>query len=227
MKVNQQSPEKPTSNEQGFLEVHSTFLTIQGEGPLAGTPAVFIRLAGCNLICDLCDTDYTSTRRFVTVEDIIDDVQQIKAAPWLVVITGGEPFRQAGLVDLVTVLLAENYRVQIETNGTLFLPVMGATIVCSPKTATINNLMWTKIQALKYVVQADHIDPTDGLPTMVLGQPCRVAKPHQIFVGQIYVQPCDEYDEVKNKANLKAAVESCMRFGYRLTTQIHKGADLP
>ena len=58
------------------LEVHSIFYTIQGEGPFCGTPAVFIRLAGCNLQCPSCDTNYTSKRRTMTAEEIVNEVRR-------------------------------------------------------------------------------------------------------------------------------------------------------
>ena len=63
--MNQQAPEKQQLRGDGLLAVHSIFYTIQGEGPFAGETAVFVRLAGCNLQCPLCDTDYTSDRRMV------------------------------------------------------------------------------------------------------------------------------------------------------------------
>ena len=53
---NGQPIEKVQRTFDGTLEVHSIFKTIQGEGPFCGTPAVFIRLAGCNLQCPWCDT---------------------------------------------------------------------------------------------------------------------------------------------------------------------------
>ena len=67
---NQQLADKPVLNETGLsLQVNSIFYTIQGEGPFAGRPAIFIRLAGCNLQCPGCDTEYTK-RQTMTVDEI-------------------------------------------------------------------------------------------------------------------------------------------------------------
>lgn len=105
------------------LDVHSIFRTLQGEGPFTGHSAIFIRLAGCNLQCPACDTDYTSKRSLMSVQTIIDKVNTLKIGQTiqLIVITGGEPLRQ-NISDLCILLYQAHYTVQIETNGTLGLP---------------------------------------------------------------------------------------------------------
>lgn len=223
---NLQAPEdrvtelKGALDEIDFVEI---WQTVQGEGPFVGTPAVFIRLAGCNLQCPLCDTDYTTNRDKMKVEEVVHAVQFMKPAG-LVVITGGEPFRQP-LGHLLRALIVAGYTPQVETNGTLFqkdLPYGRFHIVCSPKSPVINKQLRSHITALKYVVQAGHTDAGDGLPTSVLGMQCRVARPTGFPITQVYVQPADEDDPIKNKANLDAALESCMKFGYRICLQTHK-----
>ena len=84
--------------DDGGLDVHSIFPTIQGEGPFVGQPAIFIRLAGCNLQCPLCDTEYTEGRIRLSVPVIFDAVQEhIRLFAPLIVITGGEPDKHDGL----------------------------------------------------------------------------------------------------------------------------------
>ena len=61
--------EKSDSGE--WLEIEEIFYTIQGEGPLSGRPAVFIRLAGCSLSCLLCDTFY-SHHNVYSIENVVD-----------------------------------------------------------------------------------------------------------------------------------------------------------
>ena len=133
----------------GALSVHSIFSSVQGEGPFVGQPAVFVRLHGCNLQCPLCDTNYSYPCAFTkpTPQTLTSTVSALCGAATLVVITGGEPFRQ-NLTPFVNALLDQGFRVQIETNGTLFLPrgngedpgfpYYRVTIVCSPKTGKIN-----------------------------------------------------------------------------------------
>lgn len=233
--VNTQPPEKPDLRDDGSLDIVETFDTLQGEGPFAGRPAVFIRLAGCNLCCGGCDTQYTQGRGIMTVPEILREVELQRGAADLVVITGGEPFRQnlGGLVDsLISKLKCD---VQIETNGTLY-PTMDAgflfgpelTVVCSPKSSTVSSRLVYKIDAWKYVMEAGHVDPDDGLPTSVLGEPIRPARPPKDFPrDQIYVQPMDTGDVERNAVNAQAAVASCLKFGFRFGLQIHKLVNLP
>ena len=222
MQTNTQAIEKKDYREDGLLEVHSIFPTIQGEGPFAGTPAVFVRLAGCNLQCPFCDTDYTSNRTLMQPSEII---QQIKKAgdQKLIVITGGEPFRQ-NLSLLTHMLFCRDYNIQIETNGAMFdrdFDFDYATIVCSPKTESIHPNMHKAIDAYKYVLHYKHICPQDGLPTSVLENGKRVARPHN-YGAEVYVQPMDEQDEGLNKLHLAATVASALKYNYRLCLQIHK-----
>jgi len=230
--MNNQPIEKKVYRNGGALEVHSIFYTIQGEGPHTGKPAIFIRLAGCNLQCPGCDTDYTSTRRIMSPIAVRCEVDILKNDEWevaprpLVVITGGEPFRQ-DISVLCMLLLQGAYPVQVETNGTLPPPPNlspKVEIVCSPKAGRINEELQPRITALKYVVQADKIERKDGLPTRVLEHPAApvVAKPWPGYTGPIYIQPMDEGDIRTNRRNLQAAINSCMQHGHTLQLQIHK-----
>lgn len=214
------------------LAVHSIFDTIQGEGPFAGEPATFIRLAGCNLNCKWCDTDYTSKRSRLTPNEI-NDVMMTMPARRVVVLTGGEPFRQ-DFYGFFLHCIKPGQILQVETNGTLYRDFLEKqyteqmVIVCSPKTPAIDDRMWRFINALKYVVEDGRIDETDGLPLSSVGpQYGRPARPPEYWKGVIFVQPLDVQDPVKNLENLKAAAESCMKHNYILTTQIHKEAGLP
>ncbi len=228
---NTQLAEPLSYDEDGDLYVHSIFPTIQGEGPLAGMPAIFCRLYGCNLACNNCDTDYTSTKDSLTAREVVQRVDAVvednEAIIRLVVITGGEPFRQ-NLVPLVRALLTAHYWVQIETNGTLHedgLPwhYRHLSIVCSPKTPKIHPQLVKEVRAFKYVLSADSVDSEDGLPLDVLGTGLRPARPPEFFPReQVYLQPEDTGDEAKNRDNLRACVTSCMKFGWRCGIQMHK-----
>lgn len=226
--MNLQPIEKKVAREDGALDIVDCFATIQGEGPFAGVPSVFVRLAGCTLDCGLCDTDYTSNRRTVGVMDLLTEVRKQRPSG-LIVITGGEPMRQA-TGRFVRAALNAGYQVQFETNGTLADHsldgiVQDITIVCSPKSGSIAIPAW--VTCYKYVISADKVDPTDGLPTDSLAFGVRPARPPVGFRGTVYVQPCDDKDVDANTRNMRAAVDSCMKFGYRLCVQIHKIAELP
>lgn len=236
MQLNTQPVEMPRTSPDA-IELHSVWRTIQGEGPFAGFPATFVRLAGCNLRCPLCDTDYTSKRKVVTPDYILRLATELEPVPRLgtdlVVITGGEPFRQ-DISLLVERLLYCDFIVQVETNGTICpsnLPWGHPNfhVVCSPKAAKLAPEFVTRsnyLTALKYVVEDGYV-AQDGLPLRVLGKNIMVARPPENYPrNQIYVQPLDEQDEARNKLHVAAAVRSCLEHGYCLCLQVHKLAGL-
>jgi 7-carboxy-7-deazaguanine synthase len=109
------------------LLVTSMFRTIQGEGPYAGHPAVFLRLAGCNFgdkqdHCSWCDTSFQFDEG--TAYTHTDLLAALQALPGyrntdILVITGGEPTLQPALVSFLRLMSFTNWRrVQLETNGT-------------------------------------------------------------------------------------------------------------
>lgn len=219
------------SGDGTSLWIQEVFYTLQGEGPFFGQPSVFIRLGGCNLRCFWCDTDFESSTWKPTLDELLDKVESLRSSGCdLVVLTGGEPFRQ-NIVPLVESLLSRDLRVQIETNGTLWLPLpedSRLTLVCSPKTPKLHPRTVERISAMKYVVKAGEQSPIDGLPatsTQIAGETACIARPQQGH--QVYLMPLDESDELKNSHNLKAAVETCLQHGYRLTVQGHKAWGLP
>ena len=229
--MNQQAPWKQRRDD-GRLDIKEVFWTLQGEGPFAGRPAVFIRLAGCNLQCPGCDTDYTTNAETVDTRELIQCAavvvsQSCDLKEPLAVITGGEPFRQ-DLRLLVRLLRDNGFTVQIETNGTFKCPKEVsdlATIVVSPKTPTIS-IRYP--QAFKYVASADDIDPEDGLPRIALQHGTkRVARPPVDYRGEIYLQPADEQDPEKNANNQRAVVQACLNYGHRLCLQTHKIVGIP
>lgn len=226
--LNTQPIEKADHAADHSLEVHSVFYTIQGEGPLTGHPAIFVRLAGCNLQCPQCDTEYTSKRERLSPEAIVARVQDLHPGPRLVVITGGEPFRQA--IGLLTQLLEDTgYQIQIETNGTLPPPAGLAAstwVVVSPKAGKVHADTAAIAVAYKYVLNAESYDPFDGLPIRALDHTAPaggIARPPAGFpVGAVYLQPADRKDEATNARNFRACLRSSMRHGYTLQLQLHK-----
>lgn len=237
---NHQAPTGRAISDGQTLEVHSIFPTIQGEGPFAGVPATFVRLAHCNLQCPACDTEYTDGAKPMSVFEIADRVYA--ETPRLVVITGGEPLRQnisALCLDLAYLRL----KVQIETNG--MLPLQGFSkidrlllnevqLVVSPKTHRLDVVVAANASAFKYVVSADpSMIAEDGLPVRALDHPVpagkTIARPPIGYDGPIFVQPADHYDDEANAANIAQAVRSVQMEPRqrRLCLQLHKYARLP
>lgn len=229
-------------SDSPFLDVHHIWQTIQGEGPLSGRPAVFVRLAGCNLQCPLCDTDYTSRRENqLNPYDILERVQRT-AAPGtrVVVFSGGEPFRQ-NIVPTIRILASRGFLCQVETNGSLWvpgwpellrgLPDESVMVVVSPKTSSVNSRTLSYAKALKFVVEAGCVNWETGLPTRVLGTPVSFSSDIVNFtenpnrLSDVYIQPLDD-GSAKNQEHLAEAIAVCLRFGYRLCLQTHKIAGL-
>lgn len=231
MTPNIQPIEKKDHSENGEVELHHIFVTIQGEGPFAGDRAVFVRLAGCNLQCPGCDTDYTSERTSVGPQFILDEVKQMLPPDNLVVITGGEPTRQ-NIGPLCATLVDAGYDVQIESNGVLAPDDLTfqlawehiITFVLSPKTSRIHDDAAQVATCFKYVLRDGEIDPEDGLPTKALGHKAtpRVARPPKGFAGTVYVNPMDEHNATKNILNRSACMQSAMEHGHRMGIQLHK-----
>ncbi len=112
------------------MYVSEIFLSIQGESTYAGSPCVFVRLAGCNLSCSWCDTAYARTREgavTIGVEDAVIEVKRFNSR--LVEITGGEPLIQPEARVLAGRLLEEGFKVLIETNGSVSLAGLDGRIV--------------------------------------------------------------------------------------------------
>jgi 7-carboxy-7-deazaguanine synthase (Cx14CxxC type) len=207
--------------------VKEIFYTLQGEGANAGSPAVFLRFAGCNLwsgreadrasaVCRFCDTDFVGTDgtgggRFAGAAALADAV----LAAWpagveshrFVVCTGGEPLLQLD-PPLLDALHARRFRVAVETNGTQPVP-QGVDWVC--------------------------VSPKAGAPLAVRGGnelklvfPQPGAEPEG-FAGldfaHFFLQPMDGPERARNT---ELAVAYCRAHpGWRLSLQTHKLIGIP
>ncbi len=94
------------------------YKSIQGESSFAGVPCIFVRLAGCNLRCAWCDSEYTFTGGYKLSEDeVVAEIEKLEPVR-LVEFTGGEPLLQEKeLVPLMSRLLELGYELMIETSG--------------------------------------------------------------------------------------------------------------
>ena len=214
---------KPEYSNGNLLKVHKIFITFQGEGPYIGYPSIFIRLSGCNLSCNFCDTEF-DTYIDMTVEDIVstgynklkefqnNDINQKQV---LIVITGGEPMRQ-NISLLSKELINRGHIVQVESNGTLLSPGMPkeVKIVCSPKVTNgkyhkIRSDILERVIAIKFIISAHNHEYSD------------IADVGQGSIP-VYIQPMDEYNPIKNKINLQLAMHLAFKYNHILCLQTHK-----
>lgn len=230
--INTQTPEKRAARTHGILDVHSIFSTVQGEGPYCGHPAVFVRLAGCNLQCPGCDTEYTQGRKPMEYTEIYNTMLRATLADGsltkLMVVTGGEPFRQPEIVAFINwMIMQHGWAVQVETNGSMQIPLElnnACTVVCSPKSSKLHPSALQRANHFKYVLKAGNFRVEDGLPLQALDHRATpyIGRPPANFRGNIYLQPMDEQDPVKNRANIQQVVQNAKQYGYIVQLQVHK-----
>jgi len=103
-----------------MMKVNEMFTSIQGEGIYIGIPMFFIRLTGCNLRCEWCDTEYAFYEgEEMDIDSILKKVEE-SGMDWIC-ITGGEPLLQNEVYELIDVLLRREYKVLLETNGSILI----------------------------------------------------------------------------------------------------------
>lgn len=103
------------------MKICEMFLSLQGEGIYIGLPMFFIRTSGCNLNCKWCDTEYAKVEgKEMDIKQIMEKVIEYgdKGIEW-VCVTGGEPLIQKDIYKLIYALLDHNFRILLETNGSL------------------------------------------------------------------------------------------------------------
>jgi 7-carboxy-7-deazaguanine synthase len=95
-----------------------TYKSVQGESSFAGVPCIFVRLAGCNLRCSWCDSEYTFKGGYKQSLDEVEATVAALAPVRLVEFTGGEPMLQEReLIPLMERLLAQGFTLMVETSG--------------------------------------------------------------------------------------------------------------
>ena len=212
---------------QPMYSVKEIFYTLQGEGANTGAPAVFLRFAGCNLwsgrerdraraVCRFCDTDFVGTDgegggKFGSAAALAGAVEakwpKRAAAQRFVVCTGGEPLLQLD-APLVGALHDKDFRIAIETNGTL---------------AALRGIDWTcvspKANAPLALVRGDELK---------LVYPQQGAEPERyagLEFGHFFLQPMDG---PRRAENTRLAADYCLRHpSWRLSLQIHKLIGIP
>ncbi|HEY5257565.1 MAG TPA: 7-carboxy-7-deazaguanine synthase QueE [Candidatus Baltobacteraceae bacterium] len=186
-----------------MLQLAEIFYSVQGEGTWTGTPAVFVRLAGCNLACDFCDTDY-SLKFFADVDDVVARVRDIGGDCPMVVLTGGEPLAQAQTPALIAALRADGRRVHIESNGTIFAELPDDVWLCVSPKERVDARMARRANEAKLIV--DERVPEEHL-TLFQSKPT------------IFLQP-----EGNKPRNVRLAVEYAKGHPdrFRLSLQTHK-----
>lgn len=176
------------------LFVTSTFYSLQGEGPYQGQPAVFVRLAKCNLQCSFCDAFFDEGTWFTNHELIQRILGQAPLSAG-VVFTGGEPLLQNIFPALLSCEALGFKFTQIESNGLLYPSLLpqNTTLVVSPKChettgkyLTPHALSLNRANCLKFIVSSDSDSPYHTIPEWAFDWQRATKRP-------IYISPMNMY----------------------------------
>ncbi|MGB7582023.1 MAG: 7-carboxy-7-deazaguanine synthase QueE [Sedimentisphaerales bacterium] len=207
------------------MVVNEIFHSIQGEGLLAGTPSVFIRLAGCPVQCKWCDTQYAWDANEGEELPIPEIINRIVHWPCrFVVITGGEPMVNPQLPDLTRALKERNKHITIETAGIKFIAGLACDLMSvSPKLSNsgakkgpdpfspVRQLIRRYPYQLKFVV-----DSPDDLPEIQQA----VEQIGGVSTEKVMLMPqAKRKDELISKSPMVA--ELCRETGYMFCQRLH------
>ena len=141
------------SSETGAsLRISEIFYSLQGETSRVGLPTVFVRLTGCPLRCQYCDTSYAFTGgQSMTLQAVLDEVRRYPTR--YVTVTGGEPLAQKNCLSLLRTLCDEGYKVSLETSGALDVSgvdsrVMKVLDIKTPASGEAEKNLWSNLDFL-------------------------------------------------------------------------------
>ncbi|MCY4641907.1 MAG: 7-carboxy-7-deazaguanine synthase QueE [Gammaproteobacteria bacterium] len=150
----------PLNQEPQSLRLRTTeiFCSIQGESTSIGIPTVFIRLTGCPLRCQYCDTAYAFTGgKWMSIGEIEAEVTESNLRH--VTVTGGEPLAQRNCLELLSSLCDQNYIVSLETSGALDVSSVDprVTKVMDIKTPASGESEKNRWENIKYLCGQDQV----------------------------------------------------------------------
>lgn len=148
-----------------MLKINEIFKSIQGESTYAGLPCTFVRLAGCNLRCTYCDTNYAYYEgKEISDEDIIAKIDEYGVK--CVEFTGGEPLLQEETPKLIKTLLDKGYNVLIETNGSICIGCLDKRITIIMDYKTPKSGMSERMRPKNF----EFLKPTDQIKFVLMDE---------------------------------------------------------
>jgi len=201
-------------------EVNEIFQSVKGEGLYTGVPMNFIRLAGCNLRCTFCDTEWATHEDI----DIAEILSRLDEGISKVVLTGGEPTIH-DLEPLIFTLRRAGYSIHLETNGTNPIPSGVSWMALSPKSLDVNESAVLNADEIKFLWRDEDYSKSFIIDFM---------EKYKLFgksAKHLYIMPLakgiDEGAQRNasdlNMDNAQSAIDFIMTFPYfKLCTQVHK-----
>lgn len=208
------------------LKVHEIFYSLQGESRSVGWPTVFIRLTGCPLRCQYCDTEYAFTGgEWMTLDEIETAVNQYRTRH--VTVTGGEPLAQKACLLLLSLLADKGLQVSLETSGALDVSAVDPRVVKvldikTPGSGEAARNLWSNL---------DYLSPRDQIKFVICNHDdydwCKqmIAEHALLSRCEVLFSPSHNELPAKDLAEWILADQLPVRF----QTQLHKQlwGDLP
>lgn len=149
------------------LRITEIFHSLQGEALTVGLPTAFVRLTGCPLRCQYCDTEYAfHGGSKLSLEEVVERVKERQVKH--VTVTGGEPLAQPECIELLTILCDLGYEVSLETSGAMDISAVDqrASVVLdlkTPASGEVSKNLYSNIDLLKDIDQVKFVicDRTD------------------------------------------------------------------
>ncbi len=212
-------PQRATLPATERLRITEIFHSIQGEADSVGWPTVFVRLTGCPLRCQYCDTAYAfHGGEWMSLGDILWRVAEY--TPGYVTVTGGEPLAQKNCMTLLTRLSDAGYQVSIETSGALSIVNIDPRVIRvmdlkTPGSGESNRNLYENIQ---------HLHPRDQVKFVICNRAdydwsCQVIREYELTRHcQVLFSPSHEQLKAVELADWILAD----RLPVRLQVQLHK-----
>jgi 7-carboxy-7-deazaguanine synthase len=201
------------------LRISEIFFSLQGETSRVGLPTVFVRLTGCPLRCNYCDTTYAFTGgKTMTLDAVLADVARHRAH--YVTVTGGEPLAQKNCLSLLQALCDAGYEVSLETGGALDVSGVDARVVKvldikTPASGEMEKNLWGNLE---------HLHPHDEIK-FVLCDEADYQWAKQVLAERNLAQRCEVlFSPAQGQITARDVAEWILRdhLPVRLQVQLHK-----
>lgn len=207
------------------LRISEIFYSIQGESTTIGLPTVFIRLTGCPLRCQYCDSEYAfSGGKVYSIESIVKTVFELFGSESThnkyITITGGEPLAQKACTRLISTLLDMGFKVSIETSGAFPVDDLDPRLMIvmdlkTPDSKEVHRNLYSNIDFLK---------PTDQVKFVICSQEDYDWSKQQVIKYELDSKCEVLFSPSFSQMNLKDLANNILsdKLNVRLQTQLHK-----
>lgn len=201
------------------LKITEIFLSLQGESGFVGWPTVFVRLTGCPLRCQYCDTAYAFTGGdWREIDDVVAEVDRQGVRH--VCVTGGEPLAQKNCPSLLTRLCDRGYTVSLETSGALDISAVDPRVIKvvdikTPGSAEVERNRWDNLA---------HLSAADQLKFVICSRADYDWAKTQVLERQLSERCCVLFSPSQTQVEARALADWIIsdRLPVRFQLQLHK-----